>query len=247
MPGVLELVATSCIILVAGIVTGTAGFGFALFAVPLLLFMHEPSTVVAMVNVLGVCSGIVITATEWRDVHRQTLRSLIPWSIGGLLVGAVLLRVIDDLYIKLLASFVVVAFSIHAALRLPFPGIGRPEAVAVAGLSSGALGITTGLTGPPVALLFSARDMSPTTFRVTITTYFIVTSFIAILVLVATRHMHRGDLLYALAMLPAALLGRLIGRRIALRISPEMFRGVVVGTLLLTGASGAVSAIATII
>ena len=246
MPGGWELIATTGIVLLAGIVSGTGGFGFALFAVPPLLFMNEPSTVVAMTNVLGVCSGIVVTVTEWHAVRRATLRALIPWAVMGLAIGIAILHVFDELYIKLLASVVVVTFSLHAVSKLPFPGIHRPGAVAAAGLSSGVLGTTTGLTGPPIALLFTARDMEPAAFRVTITTYFVVVNFVAVSLLIVSRQLDRSDMILSLGLVPAALAGRMTGRRIADSISPPVFRHVVLGMLLLTGATGAAGAILTL-
>jgi uncharacterized membrane protein YfcA len=246
MPGGWELFATSGIVILGGIVTGATGFGFALFAVPPLLLMHEPLRVVVLVNVLAVCSGAVVVAREFNEIRRPMLRALIPWACLGLITGALIIRSVDTLYLKLAASIIVVIFSLHAASRLPFPGVQSSVAPKVAGYLSGVLGTTTGLNGPPVALLLTARSLPPKPFRVTITTYFVVIDAIAVGVLFATGQLSARNLLFALAMVPPALLGRLVGRRVADLIPPARFRQVVVGMLLLTGLSGTINAIVTL-
>ncbi len=247
MPVGWELIATTGIVLIAGVIVGLAGFGFALFAVPPLLFMHEPPVVVAMVNILGFSSGMVVLFGEWHEIRKPTLRALIPWALIGLVAGTAILRYVDGLYIKLLASIVVVAFSLYAASGMRFPGVDRPAATTIAGLTSGLLGTSAGLPGPPIALLFTARDMPPTAFRVTITAYFMVVDVVAVFLLAISGQLHRPALVLSLTMIPASLVGRWFGRQLADRISPPLFRRLVIAMLLLTGASGAIGAAISIV
>jgi len=247
MPVGWELIATTGIVLIAGVIVGLAGFGFALFAVPPLLFMHEPPIVVAMVNILGFSSGIVVLFGEWHEIRKPTLRALIPWALIGLVAGTAILRYVDGLYIKLLASIVVVAFSIYAASGLRFPGVERPAATVIAGLTSGVLGTSAGLPGPPIALLFTARSLPPTAFRVTITAYFMVVDVVAVFLLAISGQLHRPALVLSVTMIPASLVGRWFGRQLADRVSPALFRRLVIAMLVLTGASGAVGAAISIL
>lgn len=243
MPGGWELIATSGIVLIAGVIVGLAGFGFALFAVPPLLFFHEPSTVVVLVNVLGFSSGIVVLYGESHQVRLPTLRALVPWAIAGLVAGTAILHYVEGTYIKLLASVVVVLFAVVAAAGITLPGAHRPGATVVAGLASGVLGTSAGLPGPPIALLFTARDLPPAAFRVTITAYFMIVDLIAVGLLAASGQLERNDLWLALTMVPTSLVGRWIGRKLADRVTPAAFRQVVIALLIFTGASGALGAV----
>jgi uncharacterized protein len=247
MPGGWELIATAGIVLVSGVIVGLAGFGFALFAVPPLLFFHDPATVVVMVLLLGFTSGLIVIWGEWQEIERSILRALLPWACVGLLVGAAILHYVAELYIKLLASAVVAVFALVMAAGIRLPGVQHRSATAVAGFTSGVLGISAGLPGPPIALLFTAREFPPTTFRVTITTYFVLIDVVAVGILIASDQVHRADLWLAVSMVPAALLGRWLGRHIAHRITPGAFRQVVIGLLLLTGATGVIGAIVSLV
>src|SRR3954451_8992787 len=98
MPGGWELFATAGIILTAGFITGLAGFGFALFAVPPLLFFHDANTVVALVDILGFCSTFVVVLQEPDRIEWPVLRSLLPTAGIGLVCGTLLLRYVDGTY-----------------------------------------------------------------------------------------------------------------------------------------------------
>jgi uncharacterized membrane protein YfcA len=243
MPGGWEFIATSGIVLIAGVIVGLAGFGFALFAVPPLLFFHEPSTVVVLVNILGFSSGIVVLYGESHQVRLPTLRALVPWAIAGLIAGTAVLHYVAGVYIKFSASVIVVFFAIVAAAGVTPPGAHRAGATALAGLASGVLGTSAGLPGPPIALLFTARELPPAAFRVTITAYFMIVDLIAVGLLAASGQLGRNDVWLALSMVPTSLAGRWIGRKLADRVTPTAFRQVVIGLLLLTGASGALGAV----
>ena len=247
MPGGWELIATAGIVLVSGVIVGLAGFGFALFAVPPLLFFHDPATVVVMVLLLGFTSGLIVIWGEWREIERSILRALLPWSCAGLFAGAAILNYVAELYIKLLASAVVAVFALVMAAGIRLPGVHHRSATVVAGFASGVLGTSAGLPGPPIALLFTAREFPPTTFRVTITSYFVLIDIVAVGILIASDQVHRADLWLAVSMAPAALLGRWLGRHIAHRITPGAFRRVVIGLLLLTGAAGIIGAIVSLV
>ena len=94
----------------------------------------------------------------------------------------------------------------------------------MAGLASGALGAATGLTGPPIVILFTARQLARDAFRGTISAYFIVTDLIGLAIIFAggTAGAPEGKLTLLLT-LPAAL-GVLAGNAVARRLSPAAFR-----------------------
>lgn len=243
MPGGWEFIITSGIVVAGGLVFGLAGFGFALFVVPPLLLFHTPTTIVTMVNILSFTGGFVVLRGERHLVRFAIIRSLVPGAIVGLIAGTLVLRVIDGRVIKLVAGVFVVLFALYVSAGLRVPGAHRKRAPEIAGFGSGLMGTTTGLTGPPVALLFTARDLPPAVFRVTITTYFIVINAIAIGLLGISGQLHGDDLQLATWMIAPSLFGRWAGRRLADFVSPGAFRRIVSALLLITGASGVVSAL----
>ncbi len=243
MPSGPELVAAIGIVVAAGAVSGFAGFGFALIAVPPLLLLFAPATVVAVTKVLNLSTSWVILAGEWEHLQRRTIAWLLPPAMLGLGAGYLVLRSVDPIAIKLLASSVVVAFALFLLSGYALPRIHSRRATWLTGLTSGVLSTSTGLSGPPVVVLLTARDLAPAAFRVTLTGYFTCIDVVGLTLLIAGRSVHRGDLAAAVVLIPAAIAGRAAGRWLATHSAPALFRRVNLMLLLLTGLSGLATAL----
>ncbi|MDQ3045151.1 MAG: sulfite exporter TauE/SafE family protein [Chloroflexota bacterium] len=240
-----EFVTALLIILAAGAISGLAGFGFGLTSVPLLLLIYDPAAVVTVTKVLTLTTSWVLLIDQWRTIQARTLLGLLPWAIAGMVGGIAMLSLLDAAVIKLLASVVIIGFAALLLRRVPRPGGTRahqPWATAVTGLSSGLLSTSTGLSGPPVVLLFTLRGAGMHAFRTSIAAYFMTVDVIGVPALLSQGIISLADITTAVAFVPAALIGRLAGMRLVRYVSPIAFRRVTLGLLLLTGAIGAIGA-----
>jgi hypothetical protein len=196
-----------------------------------------------MTKVLNLSTSWVILAGEWTHIQRRTIAWLVPPALIGLGGGYLVLKTVDETAIKLLASGVVIAFALFLLAGISLPRVHSRRATWLTGLASGVLSTSTGLSGPPVVVLFTARDLSPSAFRVTLTGYFTCIDIVGLALLVAGRSVHRGDAAAALALIPAAIVGRSAGRWIATRTAPPLFRRINLLLLLATGVSGLATAL----
>jgi uncharacterized membrane protein YfcA len=242
-----DFVAAIVLVLCGGAVSGLAGFGFALVTVPPLLLIYDPPTVVALSISLTLLSGWVVLLDSWREVRRSTVVALLPGALVGVGIGVTLVQVLDPAYIKLLAGIVVVAFTLAVARGWTPAGAGRPAAPGLAGVASGVLNATTGMAGPPVVLLFAARGFGVQPFRATTVAYFYFVDAAGLAVLIQQGVIGRSELRVAGALLPAALVGTFVGRSLVRRVSPEGFRRITFGLLVLTGAVGVVDALVALV
>lgn len=228
--------------LLAGAVSGLTGFGLALISVPLLLFVYDPKTVVALTAVLSVFINLAVVWDSWREAERRVVFALLPPAFVGLILGAEVLRVVDPAYIRLGVG-VVVVFSALLLLRdVRIPGADTRWGTLVAGSASGALSTSTGLAGPPVVLLFASRDLPKHAFRGSSALYFLVMSVAGIVVLVFRGIMEGSHVPLALALVPAAFLGKVAGTALLKKISERAFRTFTLGIVILTGALGVATA-----
>lgn len=237
------VVAAVGIVLLGGMVSGVTGFGFGLVIVPIMLTIFPPATVVAVNRALGLVTGAVILGADRRHVDRSAVVRLIPWAVAGLPVGILVLKRVDGSVIRLLAGGVVIAFAALAASGRRLPGMTSRCAAPVAGFSGGVLGTSIGMSGPPVVLLFSGRDMTPMAFRATITGYFVVLDFVAVPLLIASGAVGWHEVRIAGALLPVALIGRSLGRILGMRVERERFRRLTLGLLIVTGLSAVATAL----
>lgn len=234
------------IVLVAGTVSGLTGFGFVLVSVTPLLLLFAPTTVVPVALMLNFLASVVVAAEARGDVQWRTVLALLPPACAGLYLGALALRALDATALKLIVSAVVAGFALLLLTGLRLPRARSPWATALAGVSSGALTTTTGLSGPPIVALFAGRDYAPQPFRASAAAFFLPLDLFGLAALYAQGGIHRAEWTLALVLAPAALVGTALGRQAATRISVARFRQVVLGLLLLTGVVGGVASLAAL-
>ena len=225
-----------------GVVSGLAGFGFGLVVVPLLLQLYPPATVTAVAVSLTLATGWVVLLGSWRTVQVRTVLGLIPGATIGVFVGAALLRTLDPAAIKLIAGTVVVLFAVSVMRGWKLNAVRSPLAAPVAGLASGTLNTSTGMAGPPVALLFTTREYDMHVFRSSIMAYFYYVDVLGISLLAQQGIVGRSELAVVLRLLPAAIVGGFVGRRMLRRVSQGQFRRITLAMLLATGGIGILTA-----
>lgn len=240
------LVALSAAFL-AGSVSGLTGFGLALINVPLLLFVYDPATVVSLTAVLSVAINLTIVWDSWRDAQKQLVLALLPPAFLGTAAGVEVLWVVNSVYIRLGAGIVVVISTLLLLREVRLPGAETWWGTVVAGSASGVLSTSTGLAGPPIVLLFASRSLSKHAFRGSSALYFLIMSLVGLAALVLRGLMGVGHLPLALALVPAAFLGKLIGTTLLTRVSENTFRKTTLGVTLLAGALGAATAVRALI
>jgi uncharacterized membrane protein YfcA len=235
------------VLAISGLATGATGFGFALLSVPALLLLYPPQTVVIIIFGASLLPSLLVIASAWRETDLRLVALLLPGALLGLLLGAQLLRLANPVILKLVAglfvaSYALVIWSGHRPARLH-----SPWAASLAGVASGALGAATGLTGPPIVILFTARQLARDVFRGTISAYFIATSLVGLAILSAGGAVGAREGWLTLVLTPPAALGVLIGNVLARRLSPATFQKLTLLLLLATGVTGMATAIVALL
>jgi uncharacterized protein len=238
-----SFVAAMAVVIFAGVAYGLAGFGFVMVSVPPLLLLYPPQTAVTTGILLSMLTGWLVLPGAWREVQFRTVLALIPGAMVGIGLGVSLLRVLAVDEVKLLASLVVVLFSAAMIFGWTPHGMGSRFAPSVAGTLSGALGATTGMNGPPVVLLFVARGYDIHEFRASLVTYFLLVNGVALSLRAWAGETGWTDVQTALLLLPAAVIGTTIGRRLVHKVPISTFRRIVLVLVFVTGIVGVASAL----
>ena len=242
----LDVVVAGVIICFAAAAQSAAGFGSALFAVPLLVWLGIPlPNVIALV---ATCS----TTQTLMGVH--TLRDDVPWRVSfitisvmlvGLVTGLILLKQLATLNpdpIRLVMGCVLIFLVI-------LQGVIRPKPVTklhwswggLAFASAGFLGGVVGMNGPPLVLWSMAHDWSTTKTRGYLFAVFSMVNPIQILLLTLT---FGPSILYfvllGIGFLPLIYLGSRIGLPAGNRMKKETLKRIAFALLLLMGISAAI-------
>lgn len=237
------LLAAMAIVLCGGVISGVAGFGFALVTGPLLLLIYDPPTVTTLSVSLTMITSWMVLVGSWREAQVRTIRSILPGALVGLVIGVAVIQVVEPVWIKLLASVAVILFTLLLARGAQLAAVHSPYAPPVAGLLSGIMNTTTGIAGPPIAILFTGRDYNPRAFRASIITYFYIVDILAIILLWQQDVIGRDQLVVVAQLAIPASIGLITGRWLAKRVSHAAFRKVTIGLLLLTGTIGTIAAL----
>lgn len=238
-----SMLAALLVTLVGGLTSGLAGFGFALVCVPLLLQIYPPQTVVTISILLSLLTGWIVLPGVWRQIQLRTVAGLLPWAVGGIGIGALLLRILDVTQIKLVASLAVAGFALSMLRGWTPPGAESRFATVVAGATSGTLNAMVGVAGPPVVMLFVARKFPPHAFRTSIVAYFIAIDIAALAILIPAGEIGWTETRTALLLLPAAVIGTFAGRALVSRLQIAAFQRLVLMMVIVTGLLGVADAL----
>lgn len=98
------------IVFVANVIQGITGFAGTLLAMPFSMFLVSIGTAKAVMNLLGVSSGLQICLTSWSGVNRTELRRILSVMGPGVLAGFVavsFLRQYENIQLMVLGIFII--------------------------------------------------------------------------------------------------------------------------------------------
>jgi hypothetical protein len=224
-------------VLLLGVSKSGFGAGFGSLAVPMMaLAVTVPEAAAILMPVLLVMDVLGMAAFR-KDFDLQLLKFLIPCGLVGIVVGALLFKVLDA---PTVAGMVGAFTLLFLAQRLLFPphADSAPPPKWLGALLTATSGFTSFIAhagGPPISAYVIPLRLSPVKFTATMAFFFFVINLAkwipyAWLGLLDTRNMATSLLL-----LPIAPLGVWVGVKLARRISPVLFYRLLYLGMFLTG------------
>jgi uncharacterized membrane protein YfcA len=228
------LVAIALILGFAAATQSITGFGFALIGVPGLALLLGPKVAVVAMSSVGV-PLVIWNATRWRhDIQWREAITTAVAALVGMPVGLFVLTHANDRVLTATIGVTILIMTAWLWRGLTLPK-GRTTEL-TAGLVSGTLSTSVGTNGPPLVIAFQAVGLEPRPFRATLQACFACQGSIA-LALFWSRGLVVHDVgLAFLVGAPAAVIGALLGDRIAPRVHAGPFRNAVLLLLVLSGA-----------
>src|ERR1700742_3279723 len=201
--------------LAGGFVSGLAGFGTALMALGIWLYVLPPSAAVPLVLICSVVAQTATLPSMWKSFD---LSLVWPFVIGGLLgvpIGVMLIAHADPRVFKLtIGSFLLVfPIALYFSGPMTFTFGGRIADAAV-GFAGGILGGLAGLSGPLPILWASIRGWGKDERRGIFQTFNWTVLFVALCLQAAAGPVGRDVLWFALLAFPGTLLGSWLGARL---------------------------------
>ncbi|MCL2780220.1 MAG: sulfite exporter TauE/SafE family protein [Actinomycetia bacterium] len=232
MPSLDLLFACAAAAAVGGVIQGTAGYGVGLLLLPILAIIassHLPQVIL----ILGLPAVVWLAVKERGNVDSVTVGWLLLGRLAGTAGGVALLVVLAPHLLEVLFGVGTLAAVAAVPLgRLDF-AVTRIQKLA-AGTVSGLMGTTTGVGGPPVALLFVRR--SGAEIRGTVSAVQAVGAAVSLGAVALTGRITVEDLALAGLLFAPMCVGLWLSRILVRRINATVVRAI---TLAAAGMSGA--------
>ncbi len=227
-----ELVLVNLIVCFAAFVQASAGIGFAMIAVPLLVLVdlaYAPGPSLFAMMFLS----IAMAAVDRQHIDRRGLSSLLPGLCLGTVAGALLLGALSPAWFGLVFGSIVLA-AIVIGLFVTAPPSSRAS-YGAGGFVAGLMGTISGIHGPPLAVLYQRADHAKA--RATIALIFVIASALSLISLYLEGIFRGPQLITGLSLLPGLALGYLLAQRSRAHISETLARNLM---LAIAGASAVI-------
>lgn len=223
------LVVVLLAIVLGAFVQSTVGIGLGLVAAPVVT-LAAPQLMPGGMLMVVVLLPIVTLARERDEIDWGGLRWAFPARVGGTAVGVWVVASVDDRQLGIAVGAMVLVAVLLTARTVVIP-VNRGT-LSGAGFVSGVTGTASSIGGPPLALLLQRR--SPRQIRTTLAVYFLLGSLLSLVGLAWAGELTVDEAWFALAAVPALVLGFVVSGPLRRRLPAHVVRPLV---LLVSGAS----------
>ena len=217
-----QLIVAALAMMAGTLVQGSIGFGTNLVAAPILAIIN-PDLVPVPVILASFVFNVLVARRDRGEQPWQIMRLPLIGSVPASVAGAAAVALVSQRGLGILFGvLVLVGVALSVSGRHPRQ---TPRNLFGAGAASGFMATTTGIGGPPMALLFQ-RERGPQ-LRAGLARFFGVGSVVSFVLLLAFGQVSWADFGRAAVLIPGGLLGFWLSKHVAHRLDHGYVRHVV--------------------
>lgn len=209
-----------------------AGFGSALFAIPLLTIFFTPQKAVPTFSLLSLSMNIFLVLEARKHIEWKRISKLLMGGLIGIPIGAYFLAHFSPAVIRIIISSVTFIFAILFLMKINIPLREDTPTQITTGFLSGIIGGSIGESGPPVVIFGLARKWEKNVFRTTLLTYFLFLSITSNISYFLLGLIGKENLKFFLFAVLPGFVACSLGIKIKNSVSEELFRKVVLYIIL---------------
>jgi uncharacterized protein len=227
VPALVPLLASGLALLLGSAVEAATGFGSAMVALPV-LEMVFPSHMPALLILLGFPLIVLMVGIERTYINPPAVAQVSSGLILGTVVAIPVLDLVSGRPLRFLFGFATLAALVP--LTVMRGGVARtPPRSFAAGLGSGLMGTATGMSGPPLAVVF-AHEHGPTV-RATLGLVYGIGSAFSVGALLFAHRIGTTDLWLAAVLTIPVVIGFAAGRLLLKRVSRRFLHVAIVAVV----------------
>ncbi|PWD97909.1 sulfite exporter TauE/SafE family protein [Marinilabilia rubra] len=231
------------VILMASLLKGMTGFGFALISIPFLSMMYSVKVLVPAMAMFNLITSIILLLKIREKVSWYYFIPMFAASLGGIPLGIYMLDYLDEKVLRIIIGAILIMVSVKMLIGIPLAKKFRNKPIIFAGFLSGVLSGSVSLGGPPLVIAMNRKNYSKELFRGIFAWFSTFSSFFALAAFYVRGLIPAGSMNLALYYSPLLLIGSSLGNRWASLINAEKFKRVVIIVNVFTGVLTVVSAI----
>jgi uncharacterized membrane protein YfcA len=211
-------------VMLASCLQASIGFGIGMLAAPVIALV-DPRLIPGTLIMVASLVTLIVAVREREDIDLHGTGWALVGRVPGTIAGALLLAMLPEKALTVMLAGVVLAGVALTSLGwIPAP---RRRNVVLAGATSGVLGTATSIGGPPMALVW--QNNSGARLRGTMSGFFLVGSMMSIAALALTGAIDDRTVLAFASLIPAAVAGYALSRRINHFLDPKRLRWLAIG------------------
>lgn len=212
------------VILCAGIIQGAASFGFSLLALPILGLFMPLKIIVPMLVIYSIIMNSIILYKIREHVKLKRISILIISAIIATPIGTNMLINLNESFLKIIVGAIVTtsALSFYFGYKIEIEN--EKIAYIPVGFISGLLNGSVSFSGPPVIIFLTNQGVEKQVFRATLTAYFWILNIMTTIIFAYKKLIDVELIRITGHLLPALVIGVLIGVKLGNRIKEETFR-----------------------
>ncbi len=222
----MEWVISVIVILMASLLKGMTGFGFALLALPVLTVFFPMQALVPAMTLFNLFTSLYILANIRLKVYPRYVIPMVAASFIGIPVGVYVLKYLPERTLELTTGISIFAISMVFLLgtgkEIPEKRKSRP--IFFAGFLSGFMASSMSIGGPPIALAMNRKGYSKEHFRKIFALVSVINAVISTVLYIAKGIFVVFSLKFAAFLFPVILIGSKIGDNLSKRVNQLQFR-----------------------
>lgn len=203
------------VVVIASLVKGITGFGFALVALPPLMIWYSPKEIIPVLLLCNLFASVLIILQK---KERQLINRQFKWLIifGALftIVGVIFLKYLPEHLLIVIVSIFLIILTVLSILGVQYPIKITNRSYKIAGAFLGFLTGSISISGPPMALFLYSAKVDKQQFREIFSWFSIVTSIVALAGYVVLGILTIESLKMSLLFLPILFIGSFIGKKL---------------------------------
>ena len=233
----MEWLISAIVVLMAALLKGMTGFGFALLAVPLLSLMFPIQALIPAMTIFNLITSVYILASIKLKVKAKYFLPMLLASFVGIPIGVYALTYFPEKTLELAAGISIFSISMVFLLggNQPAPEKRREKPIVFAGFLSGLLTSSMSIGGPPIALAMNRKGYSKESFRKIFALVSVINAVISSVLYAIHGLFIAFSLKFVLYLLPVIFIGAKVGDVLSKKVNQLFFRKIILYINLVLG------------